>query len=252
MINNKIYEIYKVLYKTYGQQGWWPLVDYKGTNVNKEGNILGYHMGNYSFPRNRLEIFEICLGAFLTQNTTFTSVVKSLHNLKALNALSPKGIQNLDIDVFKLAIKPSGYYNQKAKYILGFITFFETLKDTVPTRDKLLKVLGVGEETADSILLYAYNKEEFVVDSYTKRIFISLGIINNKTKYMEIKMIIQNALRACITQKEDRIIIYQEYHALIVTHAKNFYSRKPYGIGCILRKNYYLKEEERKIKKYVK
>ena len=236
MTSNKIYDIYKLLSKTYGQQGWWPLINLDGKNINKLGNTQGYHIGDYSFPRDELEIFEICIGAFLTQNTTFTSVVKSLHNLQSLNALSVKGIKGLDIDIFKLAIKPSGYYNQKAKYILGFIAFFENLKGSIPTREELLKVVGVGEETADSILLYAYNEDEFVIDAYTKRIFISLGLINDKTKYIEAKMIIQNALKACISEKKERIEIYQEYHALIVKHAKNFYSRKPYGVGCVLHK----------------
>lgn len=233
-MNNKIYTIYNVLYKTYGQQGWWPLINHEGVNVNKNGNTVGYHVGAYNFPRNALEVFEVCLGAFLTQNTTFTSVVKSLHNLKALDALSPKGIKELDIETFKLAIKPSGYFNQKAKYILGFISFFEALDGKIPTRDALLSVLGVGEETADSILLYGYNEEEFVVDAYTKRMFFSLGLIDEKSQYAEVKKIIQDALEVCIKNKEERIIIYQEYHALIVNHAKDFYSRKPYGMGCVL------------------
>lgn len=236
-MNNKIYDIYNVLYKIYGQQGWWPLVHFEGENANKLGNTSGYHVGNYNFPRNALEVFEVCLGAFLTQNTTFTSVVKSLHNLNSLNALSPRGIKSLPIDVFKTAIKPSGYYNQKAKYILGFISFFENLEGSTPTREELLKVVGVGEETADSILLYAYNEEEFVIDAYTKRVLISLKIINDKTKYMEVKMMIQSALETRVAQKKERIIMYQEYHALIVNHAKVFYSRKPYGIGCILQKS---------------
>lgn len=236
MTSNKVVEIYHILYKEYGQQGWWPLINYEGINSRKNGNMSGYHIGNYNFPRNEMEIFEICLGAFLTQNTTFTSVVKSLHNLKALNALTPKGIKELNIDVFKLAIKPSGYYNQKSKYILGFIPFFETLKGATPTREMLLRVLGIGEETADSILLYGYNQEEFIIDAYTKRMLFSLGLINEKAKYKDVKSYMQDSIEACISDNKERIIIYQEYHALIVNHAKRFYSRKPYGVGCVLLK----------------
>lgn len=236
MTSNRIIEIYRILILKYGQQGWWPLIEHEGVNSSKNGNTSGYHIGNYNFPRNDIEVFEICLGALLTQNTTFTSVVKSLHNLKALNALTPKGIQALDIEVFKLAIKPSGYYNQKAKYILGFIDFFEALKGAVPTREMLLTVAGVGEETADSILLYGYKQEEFIVDAYTKRMLYSLGLIEEKAKYKEVKSYMQDSIKACIYEKEERLIIYQEYHALIVNHAKDFYSRKPYGIGCMLQK----------------
>jgi len=233
MINHKIYDIYEVLYKTYGQQGWWPLIGYDGINAEKNGNTSGYHIGDYTFPRTQLEIFEVCLGAFLTQNTTFTSVVKSLHNLKALEALTPQGIKNLDIETFKSSIKPSGYFNQKSKYILGFIPFFESLNSSIPTREALLKVLGVGEETADSILLYGYSQEEFIVDAYTKRMLLSLGLISEKFKYKDVKIMIEESLENCVV-KEERVKVYQEFHALIVNHSKKFYSRKPYGVGCLL------------------
>jgi endonuclease-3 related protein len=234
MTSHKIIEIYHTLYAEYGQQGWWPLVGHRGVNSNKNGNTSGYHIGNYSFPRSDMEVFEICLGALLTQNTSFTSVVKSLHNLKALDALTPKGIKTLEYEVFKNAIRPSGYFNQKAKYILGFIEFFEALSGDVPTREMLLSVVGVGEETADSILLYAYKQEEFIIDAYTKRMLYSLGLIEEKATYKEVKSYMQDAIKTCVHEKAQRIILYQEYHALIVNHAKQFYSRKPYGVGCVL------------------
>jgi endonuclease-3 related protein len=233
--SNPICEIYQILYAYYGPQGWWPLIGYEGKNLSKSGNTSGYHVEEYDFPRNNTELFEVCLGAILTQNTTFTSVVKSLHNLQVLNALTPEAIKKMDIERLKLAIRPSGYYNQKSRYILEFITFFEALNGRIPTRDALLKVLGIGEETADSILLYAYNQEEFVIDAYTKRILLSLGLITGKEKYGEIKAYMQEVLEAYVPQKKERIIVYQEYHALIVNHAKMYYSRKPYGEGCILR-----------------
>jgi endonuclease-3 related protein len=234
---NKIYEIYQILYKTYGPQGWWPFINYNGANRSKRGNSDGYHMLDYSFPRNELEVFEVCLGSILTQNTTFTSVVKSLHNLKDQNALTPKAIKELDLDVFKLAIKPSGYHNQKAKYILEFISFFDSLNSRVPSRDELLSVLGIGEETADSILLYAYNQPEFVIDAYTKRILFGLGLIDEKAKYREMKHLMQTSLKECITREDELVIVYQEYHALMVNHAKVFYSKKPYGAGCFLKES---------------
>jgi endonuclease-3 related protein len=235
--SNTIYEIYQRLYAHYGPQGWWPLIGYEGKNLSKNGNTSGYHVEEYAFPRNDTELFEVCLGAILTQNTTFSSVVKSLYNLQGLNVLTPETIKNMDIERLKLAIRPSGYYNQKSRYILEFISFFEALNGSTPTRDALLKVLGIGEETADSILLYGYNQEEFVIDAYTKRMLLSLGLITEKAKYGEVKAYMQESLEACILQKKERIIVYQEYHALIVNHAKIFYSRKPYGEGCILRAN---------------
>lgn len=235
---NKIYEVYKTLYKVYGPQGWWPFLKYDGLNDSKKGNVEGYHILDYSFPRNQNEVFEVCLGSILTQNTTFTSVVKSLHNLDDKNALTPKAIKDMDIDELKLAIRPSGYHNQKARYLLEFISFFEKLNTRVPSRDELLEVVGIGEETADSILLYGYNQPEFKVDAYTKRMLLELGLIDEKAKYRDMKILMQSSLEKCVEDKKELIIVYQEYHALIVNHSKEFYSKKPYGVGCILKEKY--------------
>ncbi|WP_229855178.1 endonuclease III domain-containing protein [Candidatus Sulfurimonas marisnigri] len=236
---NKIYEIYKTLYGTYGPQGWWPFINYNGVNESKNGNVDGYHIEDYSFPRNSDEVFEVCLGSILTQNTTFTSVVKSLHNLKDKNALTPEAIKNMDIDELKEAIKPSGYFNQKARYILEYISFFEGLNGVTPTRDELLHVVGIGEETADSILLYGYNTAEFKVDAYTKRMLIELGLIDEKLKYKDIKKLMQDSLKECINDEKKLVIVYQEFHALIVNHSKEFYSKQPYAQGCFLKEKYY-------------
>lgn len=221
---NKIYNIYKILYENYGSQGWWPITGY------------GYHKLEYTFPRNSNEIFEVCLGSILTQNTTFTSVVKSLENLHVKNALNVDAIESMDINELKEAIKPSGYFNQKARYILEFIKFYRSLNRTTPTREALLSVVGIGEETADSILLYGYNQLQFKVDAYTKRMLVELGFVDEKAKYGEIKTMLESSLKECVPDEEELLKIYQEFHALIVNHGKNFYSKKPYGIGCFLRK----------------
>lgn len=223
-----LYRLYLSLLEMYGPQGWWPMM-----SDDPEQQPV-YHPDDYSFPRNSHEVFEICLGAILTQNTTFTSVVKALNNLKTLNALSSEGIKALDEVALKEAIRPAGYFNQKAKYILTFITFFEALNGEVPTRKDLLDVHGVGEETADSILLYAYGQPEFVVDAYSKRILFVLGFIEEKTKYKEVKVLMEEALNSFLSE-EEKLKVYQEYHALLVAHAKLYYSKKPYGKGCMIK-----------------
>jgi len=220
---NKIYNIYKILYKNYGPQGWWPITGY------------GYHKLDYKFPRDENEKFEVCLGSILTQNTTFTSVVKSLENLHAKNALNVSAIESMDINELKEAIKPSGYFNQKARYILEFIKFYKALGGSTPTREALLNVIGIGEETADSMLLYGYNQPQFKVDAYTKRILLELGLIDNKTKYGKIKALMENSIKMCAKDDRELLIVYQEFHALIVEHGKNFYSKRPYAKGCFLK-----------------
>ncbi len=222
---NKIVQMYKVLYKTYSPQGWWPIVDY------------GYHPLNYDFPRNKKEIFEVCLGSILTQNTTFTSVVKSLENLKKANTLSAKAIVEMDGDALRAAIRPSGYFNQKAAYILEFIKFYDSLHGAIPKREDLLALKGIGEETADSILLYGYNQCEFKVDAYTKRVLSHLGFVDEKAKYRDIKLLMQESLKEAIKNEKELLIVYQEFHALIVAHGKKHYSKKPYALECFLKES---------------
>lgn len=219
---NKIFQIYKNLYSTYGAQGWWPFT------------LGGYHPNKYDYPKDKMQTFEIYLGVILTQNTTFISVVKSLNNLNEMNALNYKAIKNMPIKELKSAIKPSGYFNQKAEYILNCIDFFESLNGRVPSRKELLGVKGIGEESADSILLYAYNQAEFVVDAYTKRLLVHKGVIDEKANYHTIKKLMENEIQKEIKDEKEILICYQEFHALIVAHAKLFYSKKPYGVGCFL------------------
>ena len=221
--SKKIYTMYEKLYAKYGPQGWWPFVC-----------DVGYHPMDYSYPKNIDEVFEVSLGVILTQNTTFSSVERSLQNLKEKNALTPKAINEMDIDEFKMAIKPSGYFNQKADYILGFIEFFESLDERTPNRKELLSVKGIGEESADSILLYGYKQIEFVIDTYTKRMLVSLGLVDEKVKYKDMKKLMQDSIKEFIKDEKELLIVYQEYHALIVRHSKEFYSKKPYAAGCFL------------------
>ncbi len=224
--NSKIYELYQKLFHLYGPQGWWPI-------LNKDGEVL-YHPSDYTFPRNEAERFEICLGSILTQNTTFTSVVASLKNLQTLDALSIDGMKSIDLERFKKAIRPSGYFNQKSEYIFTFIAFFESLQGSVPTREALLALKGIGEETADSILLYAYNQFHIKVDAYTKRLLVHLGMVDEKAKYAKIKQMMEGALQEYVDDNNELLKAYQELHALIVHHGKQFYSKKPYGVGCTL------------------
>lgn len=222
---NKIFNIYNKLYETYGPQGWWPFMDLKEY----------YHKLDYSYPKDENQIFEVCLASILTQNRSFKQVVQSLNNLKNANVLNYKKIKALPIDVLKELIKPSGYSNQKSQYILNFIEFFEKLNGKIPTREELLSIKGIGEETADSMLLYGFKQPHFKVDAYTKRLLIHNGIIDEKVKYIDIKNYFEKELQKKIKDRERLVIIYQEYHALIVCHSKLYYSKQPYGNGCFIK-----------------
>jgi endonuclease-3 related protein len=211
-----IIHTYQKLLNNYGPQGWWPLLDLHdkaGVNPTKTGSVKGYHPGDYSYPKNEKQRFEIMVGAVLTQNTAWPNVEKALVGLKKAKLLDPKRLIKKDKEIIKELIKPAGYFNQKCFYLLNISRFFVDNQGKTPTRKALLEVKGIGNETADSILLYAYNQPEFVVDAYTKRIFsdmiIGLG-------YMEIKELFEKN----IPSDNNTVQIYQEYHALIVEHAK--------------------------------
>ncbi len=137
-------------------------------------------------------------------------------------------------DEFKEAIRPSGYFNQKYNYLRNISEFYTSLEGQVPKRKDLLSVKGVGPETADSILLYAYCEKEFVVDAYTRRIFTYLGLINEKDSYNKIKKLFEDNFDGDVND-------YQEYHALIVEHAKNHYLKKPYGENDNILNNFKVK-----------
>jgi endonuclease-3 related protein len=222
-------KIYEKLYHLYGPQGWWPLMDLETENPDKTGATKGYHPLNYDLPQTRKQQYEIILGAILTQNTAWTSAEKALGNLKKLNVLDPDKLLSLDDDTLKEAVRPAGFLNQKSMYLLNITRFFLALDGEIPTRKEILRVKGVGNETADSILLYAYKQPEFVIDTYTKRIFSHLRIVEDKISYMSLKKLFQDNL-------SPNVPVYQEYHALIVEHAKRYYQKKPYGIECPLKK----------------
>lgn len=220
-MSDLILKIYEKLYKLYGPQGWWPLMDLELENLNKTGATHGYHPLDYDLPETPEQKYEIILGTILTQNTAWTSAEKALLNLKELNVLHPDKLLALDDEILKEAVRPAGFLNQKSMYLVNITRFFKSLEGETPARKEILKVKGVGNETADSILLYAYKQPEFVVDAYTRRIFSHLELVNEKISYPDLKKIFESNLPTDVP-------LFQEYHALIVEHAKRHYQKKPY------------------------
>jgi endonuclease-3 related protein len=203
---SKLFRLYKKLLKKYGYQGWWPII-----GINKDG----YHPADYSYPKNKKQIFEIAVGAILTQNTTWKNAAKAIENLRSANLLDPiKLLSSPKNKIIKL-IKSAGYYNQKAKKLIYFSKFFKKIKNKIPKRQELLKIWGIGPETADSILLYAYKQPYFIVDKYTYRFLQKYKLIKKSQKfdYEKIRAFIESEIK-----KDYKI--YQEFHALIVQEQK--------------------------------
>ncbi len=196
-MNKKVLSIYKKLYKDFGPQKWWPA----------ETDL------------------EVMVGAILTQNTSWKNVEKAISGLKKNKLLSIRKMKNASLAELRKSIKPCGFYNEKAKKLKNFIKFLyeffdgniKKMKRVKPRimREMLLGVNGIGEETADSMLLYGLRKPVFVVDAYTKRIFSRHGFIKEKDPYLAVQGFVTGNL-----PKNTRL--FNEYHALIVRLAKEY------------------------------
>jgi endonuclease-3 related protein len=189
-------KLFKKLLAYYGPQKWWP----------GDG-------------------FEIAIGAILTQNTSWKNVEIALENLRKKELLNPKAIFECDLDKLSKLIISSGYYNQKALYLKNLSDLW--LKNSNPSREDLLAIKGIGEETADSILLYLLNKPQFVIDAYTIRISNRFGYGDSQRKKYW-KEFYENSL-------EKDVYVYGEFHALFVIHAKTYCLKKtPQCNNCFL------------------
>lgn len=202
-------EIYEKMFSHFGPQKWWP----------GESNL------------------EIIVGTILTQNTSWTNVEKAISNLKKENILSVEKLKSISEEKLAELIKSSGYFNLKAKRLKNFIHFIfaeyegnlekMALEEKSTLREKLLSIKGVGPETADSILLYALEKQIFVIDQYTYRILSRHFLISEESSYEEMQEMMMKYL-------PENTQYYNEYHAQIVMIGKNFCKKKPNCEKCPL------------------
>jgi len=200
-------DFFESLLSYYGRQQWWPAEN----------------------------AFEVVIGAILTQNTVWTNVEKAIINLKTHRVLSPEKLEEIKEETLASLIKPTGFFNQKAKRIKTFLAFLnDKYNNSIERmaqvnfeviRSELLAINGIGAETADSVLLYACNKPTFVVDAYTKRIFSRIGYIIESMSYEELKQWIE-------TRIPKNVPLFNEFHALLVTHGKQYCKTKPRCLEC--------------------
>lgn len=209
-----IEEVYRLLIEAYGPQGWWPL-------VRRRGGEPEYFTPVTSENRR----FEVAAGSVLTQNTAWRNASRAVSALSGAGLLDPERIARADAGKVARLVRPAGYYNQKAGRLIGLGRFFAG--GLFRGRDSLLSLEGIGPETADSIMLYAYGEPFFVVDAYTRRIFGRLSLLEEKMAYESVRELFERALGPDPA-------LYGEYHALIVEHGKRFCGRSPVCDGCPL------------------
>lgn len=174
---NNVAAIYSTLARAWGRQHWWP-------------------------AKSR---FEVIVGAYLTQNTSWRNVEIAMRELRAARVLSVEGIRNISLSRLERLIRSSGYFRRKARKLKIFVNFLDNKyggsltnmfgQPTAELRGQLLSLNGVGRETADSILLYAGQHPVFVVDAYTRRLAVRHGIVSEKASYEEVREIFERGLR---------------------------------------------------------
>jgi len=209
-VKHRLLLIYELLESHFGDLHWWP-----GDSP-----------------------FEIIVGAILTQNTAWRNVKIAIGSLKSKGLLSPHGILATEDDVLAALIRSAGYYNVKTRRLKSFVRYLNQeyggnldgmfSEDLRTLRKKLLAVKGIGEETADSILLYAGEKPIFVVDAYTRRILQRHDMLHAGDTYADIQRLFMNHLPRSVP-------IYNQYHALLVNAGKHFCGRTPRCDGCPLK-----------------
>ena len=209
MTSEGLLEIYNELLEKVGPRNWWPA----------------------DSP------FEVIIGAILTQNTAWSNAASAISNLKKKGLLSPEAIHAVSEKRLAAVIRPSGYFNQKAKKIKGFIKYFldrydgsinkMRRKDIHVLRLELLEIHGIGPETADAILLYALEKPIFVIDAYTRRILHRHNWHKDKAPYDEMQEFFMNRL-------PKNVQLFNEYHALLDYVGHNFCRKSPICHECPL------------------
>lgn len=202
-------EVYRRLYKRYGPQGWWP----------GEGS------------------FEIIAGAILTQNVAWANAQRALARMRGAGVWSFQAIRDIDEEQLAELVRPSGYFRSKARKLKAMATYMAGYQDDATRwrnrevkglREELLTVHGIGQETADDILLFAAGLPSFVIDAYTRRIVDRLGLAPERKSYrgyqelFEVVLPLQSAL-------------FNEYHALLDAHAaQTCLKRAPRCADCCL------------------
>jgi len=220
--------VYLVLLDLYGPQGWWPITPKGGTHPQ-------YHPGEWPILTKQQQ-YEVFLGAILTQNTAWRNVEKALSRLRSEGISLPEQLFQCATKDVEEWIRPSGYYRQKAARLINTsrdlvrLGGMDALRkmDLKRARRVLLSWNGIGEETADSILLYGLNKVTFVVDAYTRRLRSRL----RQTEEEVSTQLVQNQITHGLPRKTE---LYGEFHALIVAHAKSRCTKaNPHCVECPL------------------
>ena len=220
-------KLYSILLNHYGEQGWWPLPAHSDSpGFDGRGYRIPGTTRRILAPQDR---FSVILGTVLTQNTNWNNAERALINLHKAGIFLPGDLNKFAPEELEELIRSSGYYRQKANRIKrvaeALAPWLHSSAAAVPQRDFLLAINGVGRETADSILLYAFDVPVFIADLYTRRFSARLAGEVKLGNYEEVRNRYEKDLNP-------DVYIYAEYHALIVRHGKEHCAAWPKCAGC--------------------
>ncbi|MFH1568322.1 MAG: hypothetical protein ABIL09_10040 [Gemmatimonadota bacterium] len=228
----RLRRLYGRLMEHYGPQGWWPTTPPEGTRPR-------YYPGDPLRSLTDEARWEIAAGAILTQNTAWRNAEQALVALTARGARQPRSLLALGDAELATLLRPSGYYNQKARRLRGLAAHvverhggrLDAWLGRPPgeLRGELLGLDGIGPETADCILLYAAGYPFFVIDAFTRRICSRLGLVDEGVGYGPLQELFTQALPA-------EAAAYNECHALLVRHAVVACRARPRCEDCPLRR----------------
>jgi endonuclease-3 related protein len=191
--------------------------------------------------------FEMILGAYLTQNTAWKAVERSLANLRAARALTLDGLRSLALEDLKRLIQPSGFHTRKAPALKAFVAMLDAefsgsleslvASPTAALRVRLLALPGVGPETADAILLYALGHPVPVADEYLRRVSERHRLLKpapgrNRQGYDSMANLTRLAFAS--DAPENQALLFNEFHALTVALGKAHCRRTAHCAGCPL------------------
>ena len=201
---SSLIKIYDILFEEFGHREWWPA----------------------DTP------FEVVVGAMLTQQTRWENVEVAIDKLKAHGLMTPETLAKADTELIEECVRVTGFFRQKAERLSLISKHFATnpvilQKPVKLLRKELLSLKGVGNETADSIVLYAANKPKFVIDAYTTRMLKCVGI---EGTYCQLQKLFESEL-------PNDVELFKEYHALIVEYGKHFCNKKRCH-ECLLRSDF--------------
>lgn len=203
--SSAIARLHAELLARHGPQGWWPLFQRSSRSVR-------YHPTDYSVPRGQSRV-EVIVGAVLAQNTSWQNVVRALAQIHEARAMSWRALVEMRVSRLERLVRPAGYFRQKARKLKEVARFFHSRRGA-PRRAQLLALWGVGPETADSILLYAYGVPVMIVDAYLRRVLARRGFEQEAAwSYEDLRTWIEDQL------PPDHGAL-NEFHALLVAEGK--------------------------------